>query len=87
MKVLDRNGDGQYSWIISGIEWAVANNMDVINMSLGGASGSTALKMPLIQQTAAESLLLPPQVIQALVALEVQLAIQPNTSLQLLLPM
>ncbi|BBP88288.1 hypothetical protein BsIDN1_19060 [Bacillus safensis] len=44
MKVLDRNGDGQYSWIISGIEWAVANNMDVINMSLGGPNGSTALK-------------------------------------------
>ncbi|OYN66297.1 peptidase S8 [Bacillus safensis] len=44
VKVLDRYGDGQYSWIISGIEWAVANNMDVINMSLGGASGSTALK-------------------------------------------
>nr|AGN91700.1 serine alkaline keratinase [Niallia circulans] len=44
VKVLDRNGDGQSSWIISGIEWAVANNMDVINMSLGGPNGSTALK-------------------------------------------
>lgn len=44
VKVLDSSGSGTYSGIIQGIEWAVANNMDVINMSLGGSSGSTALK-------------------------------------------
>ncbi|PAO67284.1 MULTISPECIES: subtilisin AprE [Bacillus] len=44
VKVLDSTGSGQYSWIINGIEWAISNNMDVINMSLGGPSGSTALK-------------------------------------------
>ncbi|MBY6037368.1 S8 family peptidase [Fictibacillus nanhaiensis] len=44
VKVLDSSGSGTYSGIIQGIEWAVANNMDVINMSLGGSSGSTALQ-------------------------------------------
>lgn len=43
-KVLDSNGSGQYSWIIEGIQWAVDNKMQVINMSLGGPSGSDALK-------------------------------------------
>ena len=44
VKVLDSTGSGTYSGIIQGIEWAVANDMDVINMSLGGSSGSTALQ-------------------------------------------
>ncbi|MBN8208968.1 S8 family peptidase [Bacillus sp. NTK071] len=44
VKVLDSSGSGTYSGIIQGIEWAVDNNMDIINMSLGGSSGSTALK-------------------------------------------
>lgn len=44
VKVLDRNGNGSYSNIIAGIEWAINNDMDVINMSLGGSSGSTALQ-------------------------------------------
>ena len=43
VKVLDKNGSGQYSWIVAGIEWAVLNHMDVINMSLGGKSGTDAL--------------------------------------------
>lgn len=44
VKVLDRNGSGSYSGIIAGIEWAIANKMNVINMSLGGSQGSTALE-------------------------------------------
>lgn len=44
VKVLDSNGSGQYSWIIDGIQWAVNNKMNVVNMSLGGPSGSDALK-------------------------------------------
>lgn len=44
IKVLNSSGSGTYSAIVSGIEWATANNLDVINMSLGGPSGSTALK-------------------------------------------
>lgn len=43
VKVLDKNGSGQYSWIVAGIEWAVDNKMQVINMSLGGRSGTAAL--------------------------------------------
>ncbi len=44
VKVLDKNGSGQYSWIVAGIEWAINHHMDVINMSLGGGSGTDALK-------------------------------------------
>ncbi|KAF0127656.1 MAG: subtilase family serine protease [Elusimicrobia bacterium] len=43
VKVLDKNGSGQYSWIVAGIEWAVNNRMQVVNMSLGGRSGTAAL--------------------------------------------
>ena len=42
-KVLDKNGSGQYSWIVDGIEWAIKNQIQVINMSLGGKSGTDAL--------------------------------------------
>ena len=44
VKVLDASGSGSYSNIISGIQWAINNGMNVINMSLGGSSGSTALQ-------------------------------------------
>ncbi|KAF1680298.1 S8 family serine peptidase [Bacillus mexicanus] len=44
VKVLDSAGSGQYSWIINGIEWAISNKVNVINMSLGGPSGSAALQ-------------------------------------------
>ncbi|HCC47335.1 MAG TPA: peptidase S8 [Elusimicrobia bacterium] len=45
VKVLDKNGSGQYSWIIAGIEWAIEHRMQVINMSLGGGSGNEALRL------------------------------------------
>lgn len=44
VKVLDKNGSGQYSWIIAGIEWAIENKMQVINMSLGGGGDLEAMK-------------------------------------------
>ena len=36
VKVLDGGGFGLASWIISGIEWAVNNGMDIINISIQG---------------------------------------------------
>lgn len=37
IKVLGANGSGFLSDVIEGIQWAIANNMLVINMSLGGS--------------------------------------------------
>ena len=37
VKVLDRNGTGLMSSILSGIQWARDNDMQVINLSFGGA--------------------------------------------------
>ena len=53
VKVLDKNGSGQYSWIVAGIEWAIKNRMQVINMSLGGGSGTEALKQVMTKAKAA----------------------------------
>jgi subtilisin family serine protease len=43
VKVLDRSGSGYVSWIISGLEWAVANDIDVVNLSLSTSSDVQAL--------------------------------------------
>lgn len=43
VKILNQNGSGNYSNIISAIEWAIDNNIDVINMSVGGNVDSIAL--------------------------------------------
>jgi subtilisin len=45
VKVLDRNGGGSHATIAQGIEWAMNNGMDVVNMSLGSTSGSTTLQL------------------------------------------
>ena len=42
-KVLNNKGKGDYSWIATGIRWAVKNNADIISLSLGGPSSSQAL--------------------------------------------
>ncbi|MCM3727871.1 S8 family peptidase [Neobacillus cucumis] len=36
VKVLDKNGSGQYDWIINGIYYAIEQKVDIISMSLGG---------------------------------------------------
>ncbi|MFH1218021.1 MAG: S8 family serine peptidase [Pseudomonadota bacterium] len=36
VKVLDGAGFGLLSWIIAGIDWAVDNNIDIVNISVGG---------------------------------------------------
>lgn len=44
VKVLGLDGYGDVSDLIAGIEWAVENNMHLVNMSLGTDTHSTALK-------------------------------------------
>ncbi len=44
VKVLDDTGSGYHSWIADGITWASDNGAQVINMSLGGSSGSSTLQ-------------------------------------------
>jgi thermitase len=44
VKVLGNNGIGKLSWLVRGITWAADNDADVINMSLGGSSGSRTLR-------------------------------------------
>ncbi|MEH7615046.1 S8 family peptidase [Cytobacillus firmus] len=36
VKVLNKDGSGQYEWIIKGIHYAIEQNADIISMSLGG---------------------------------------------------
>lgn len=48
VKVLNRQGSGYISWIVSGIDWVIANKsgyggIDVANMSFGGGGTSDAL--------------------------------------------
>lgn len=35
VKVLERNGTGEYQWIVDGITYAISENVDIISMSLG----------------------------------------------------
>ena len=44
IKALDHNGDGYVSDIVEAVEWCIANNMNIINMSLGLDGPSHALR-------------------------------------------
>ncbi|MDP2211431.1 MAG: S8 family serine peptidase [Candidatus Aquicultor sp.] len=44
VKVLGDDGSGYTSWVASGINWAADNGAKVINMSLGGSTGSRTLE-------------------------------------------
>lgn len=52
IKVLDRRGSGYVSDIIEGLQWSVANGMNVVNMSLGTATYVSAFDTA-VQQTLA----------------------------------
>jgi len=43
LKILDANGEGDVSNLILALQWALDNNIDVVNMSLGTHEVSTAL--------------------------------------------
>ena len=44
VKVLDSTGSGNVSDVVSGIDWAIDHQMDIINMSLGSSSYSSLLE-------------------------------------------
>ncbi len=44
VKVLSSSGSGYLSDVVSGIDWSITNNMDIINMSLGSSTDSPAMK-------------------------------------------
>ncbi|WP_394218228.1 S8 family serine peptidase [Halobacillus trueperi] len=49
VKALDQQGDGWESEIIAGIEWAIAQEVDIINLSLTSCQPSTGMKNTLKQ--------------------------------------
>lgn len=53
VKVLGANGSGYLSDVIEGIQWSVANGMQVANVSLGSSSDSQAMHDAVIQAKAA----------------------------------
>lgn len=53
IKALDRRGSGYLSDVIEGLDWAVANGIQVVNMSLGTASDIQSLHDAVIRANAA----------------------------------
>ncbi|ASN06683.1 S8 family peptidase [Virgibacillus necropolis] len=43
VKVLNKDGSGQYDWIINGINFAIEQKVDIISMSLGGPNDHAEL--------------------------------------------
>lgn len=43
-KVLNQDGNGLQSNILKGIEWAMQQNVDIINLSVGGSASTTAFE-------------------------------------------
>lgn len=49
IKVLNRNGSGYLSDVVNGIDWAIANDMQVINLSLGADTDVQSLHDAIIR--------------------------------------
>lgn len=45
VKVLANNGQGNWSWLISGLSWCVQNRIHIASMSLGGGGAPAALEL------------------------------------------
>ena len=43
-KALDRNGSGQFSWIIAALDWCIKNGMNIVSMSLGASAAPKAME-------------------------------------------
>ncbi|MDE2491830.1 MAG: S8 family peptidase [Elusimicrobia bacterium] len=48
IKVLDKNGNGNYDDVIAGIQWAMDHGIKILNMSLGADQGTDALHAAVI---------------------------------------
>lgn len=44
VKILSNSGSGNWSWLIAGIDWCIANRMHILSMSLGGGGAPAALE-------------------------------------------
>jgi subtilisin len=44
VKVVANSGAGQWSWLIAGIDWCIANKMHIASIQLGGPSAPVALE-------------------------------------------
>ena len=43
-KVLNDDGRGSYSWLANGLEWGLEEDVDIVNLSLGGEANSETIK-------------------------------------------
>ena len=47
VKVLDKNGEGNQSDVAKGVEWAIGQKLDIVNLSITSSSGTHLLEQTL----------------------------------------